>query len=89
LYNLASGTPCSSAPCVNKQYFVAPLLDTVLESVNLVIDLRFFILGCMIVCKGIGAGGLCSIQRSCGSQDLDRLERKYCNVACEDYILKI
>jgi len=75
--------PCLSDPWVNKQYFEASVLATVLASVNLVIDLRFFILGCITVCNGIGAGGLCSIQRSCGSQDLDRLERKYLNVACE------
>lgn len=75
--------PCSSDPCVNKQYFDAPLFETVLASVNLVMDLRFFNLGCMTVCKGIGTGGLCSIQRSCGSHDLDRLERKYLSVACD------
>lgn len=56
--------PCSSDPCVNKQYFDAPLFDTVLASVSLVMDLRFFSLGCMIVSNGVGAGGLCSIQRS-------------------------
>lgn len=83
LYNLASGRPCSSDPWVNKQYFDAPLLDTVLASVSLETDFRFFIFGCMIVCNGIGAGGLCSIQRSCGSQDFDRLDRKYLNVSCE------
>jgi len=81
LYNLASGIPCSSDPCVNKQYFEALVLATVLASTSLEIDLRFFILGCMTVCNGIGAGGLCSIQRSWGSQDLERLERKYLKVA--------